>query len=80
MGWVPSVRPLLSRNDRYDRINHRIVLNRPRIALTLEPQNELNALRSAQASLAAAQGRLTEACNNFERALEAGFHDSRALR
>lgn len=33
----------------------------------LEPQNELNALRSAQASLAAAQGRLTEARNNFER-------------
>jgi len=33
----------------------------------LEPQNELNALRSAQASLAAAQGRLTEARNNFGR-------------
>jgi membrane fusion protein, multidrug efflux system len=35
--------------------------------LAREPQNELNALRSAQASLAAAQGRLTEARNNFER-------------
>lgn len=33
----------------------------------LDPQNELNALRSAQANLAAAQGRLKEAANNFKR-------------
>jgi RND family efflux transporter MFP subunit len=33
----------------------------------LEPQNEMNALRSAQASLAAAQAHLTEASNRFER-------------
>lgn len=33
----------------------------------LEPQNELNALRSEQANLAAAQARLTEARNRFER-------------
>ena len=33
----------------------------------LEPQNELNALRQAQAALAAAQGQLTQARNNFVR-------------
>jgi RND family efflux transporter MFP subunit len=33
----------------------------------LEPQNEMNALRSAQANLAAAQAALTEARNRFER-------------
>jgi RND family efflux transporter MFP subunit len=33
----------------------------------LEPQNELNALRQAQAGLAAAQGQLTQARNHFER-------------
>ncbi|HEY1364035.1 MAG TPA: efflux RND transporter periplasmic adaptor subunit [Xanthobacteraceae bacterium] len=33
----------------------------------LEPQNELNALRSAQAGLAAAEGQLTRARNHFER-------------
>jgi len=33
----------------------------------LEPQNELNALRTAQANLAAAQGQLTQARNHFER-------------
>jgi membrane fusion protein, multidrug efflux system len=33
----------------------------------LEPQNEQNALRSAQAALSAAQGQLTHARNNFER-------------
>ena len=33
----------------------------------LEPQNELNALRPAQANLAAAQGQLTQARNHFER-------------
>jgi membrane fusion protein, multidrug efflux system len=33
----------------------------------LEPQNELNALRQAEAALAAAQGQLTQARNHFER-------------
>ena len=33
----------------------------------LEPQNELNALRAAQANLVAAQGQLTQARNHFER-------------
>ena len=37
------------------------------IVARLEPQNELNALRSAQANLAAAEGRLVQARNNFER-------------
>jgi membrane fusion protein, multidrug efflux system len=33
----------------------------------LDPQDEQNGLRSAQANLAAAQGQLTQARNNFER-------------
>jgi RND family efflux transporter MFP subunit len=33
----------------------------------LDPQNELNALRSAQAALSAAEGRLVEATNTFDR-------------
>jgi RND family efflux transporter MFP subunit len=33
----------------------------------LDPQNELNALRSAQAALSAAQGQLVEVSNNFDR-------------
>jgi len=33
----------------------------------LDPQNELNALRSAQAALSAAEGRLVEASNTFDR-------------
>jgi multidrug efflux pump subunit AcrA (membrane-fusion protein) len=33
----------------------------------LDPQDERNGLRSAQANLAAAQGQLTQARNNFER-------------
>lgn len=37
------------------------------IIARLEPQNEMNSLRSAQAGLAAAQARLTQARNNFER-------------
>jgi RND family efflux transporter MFP subunit len=37
------------------------------IVARLEPQNELNTLRSAQANLAAAEGRLVQARNNFER-------------
>jgi RND family efflux transporter MFP subunit len=37
------------------------------IIARLEPQNETNALRSAQAELAAAQARLTQARNQFER-------------
>jgi len=42
----------------------------------LDPQNELNALRSAQAALAAAQAQLVEVSNNFDRQkqlLERGF-------
>jgi membrane fusion protein, multidrug efflux system len=37
------------------------------VAARLESQNELNALRAAQANLAAAQGQLTQAVNHFER-------------
>ena len=37
------------------------------VVARLEPQNELNALRTAQANLAAAQGQLTQARNHFER-------------
>jgi membrane fusion protein, multidrug efflux system len=42
----------------------------------LDPQNELNALRSAEANLSAAQARVQEASNNFNRQqtlLERGF-------
>jgi RND family efflux transporter MFP subunit len=37
------------------------------IIARLEPQNEMNTLRSAQANLAAAQAKLTQARNHFER-------------
>ena len=37
------------------------------VVARLESQNELNALRAAQANLAAAQGQLTQARNHFER-------------
>jgi RND family efflux transporter MFP subunit len=37
------------------------------VVARLESQNELNNLRTAQANLAAAQGQLTQARNNFER-------------
>jgi RND family efflux transporter MFP subunit len=37
------------------------------VVARLESQNELNALRAAQASLVAAQGQLTQARNHFER-------------
>jgi RND family efflux transporter MFP subunit len=37
------------------------------VVARLESQNELNGLRTAQASLAAAQGKLTQARNHFER-------------
>src|SRR3974390_259824 len=37
------------------------------VVAKLEPQNELNALRSAQASVMAAQAQFTEAQNNYER-------------
>jgi RND family efflux transporter MFP subunit len=37
------------------------------VVARLEPQNELNALRTAQANLAAAQGQYTQARNHFER-------------
>jgi multidrug efflux pump subunit AcrA (membrane-fusion protein) len=38
-----------------------------RVVAHLESQNELNALRSAQATLAAAEGQLVQADNHFER-------------
>lgn len=38
-----------------------------RVVARLESQNELNALRSAQANLAAAEGQLVQASNHFER-------------
>lgn len=47
-----------------------------RVLAKLDPQDELNALRSAQAALTAAQGQLVEASNNFDRQkqlLERGF-------
>jgi RND family efflux transporter MFP subunit len=37
------------------------------VVARLEPQNERNALRAAQANLAAAEGQLTQARNHFER-------------
>jgi membrane fusion protein, multidrug efflux system len=37
------------------------------VVAKLDPQNEVNALRSAQASLSSAQAQLTQARNNFER-------------
>ena len=37
------------------------------VVARLDPQNQQNALRSAQASLSAAQGQLTQARNTFER-------------
>ena len=49
----------------------------------LESQNELNALRAANANLAAAQAQLTQARNHYERQetlLVAGLDDARELR
>ena len=48
----------------------------------LDPQNEKNALRSAQARLVAAQGRLPEARNAFgrEQALLAALYDAIEFR
>lgn len=46
------------------------------IVARLDPQNALNTLRSAQASLAAAEGRLVQAANHYgrqERLLQSGF-------
>src|SRR5580692_10128415 len=37
------------------------------VVAKLDPQNELNALRSAQANLSSVQAQLTQARNNFER-------------
>jgi RND family efflux transporter MFP subunit len=42
-------------------------VERGQVVARLESQNELNALRAAQANLAAAQGQLTQARNNFDR-------------
>lgn len=53
---------LLENNNRLgDRVQAGQVVAR------LEPQNEMNALRQAQAALAAAQGQLTQARNHLER-------------
>ncbi|MGY8630922.1 efflux RND transporter periplasmic adaptor subunit [Bradyrhizobium sp. 14AA] len=58
------------------RISGRLLANNTRLGdrveagqllAQLESQNELNALRQAQAALAAAQGQLTQARNHFER-------------
>ena len=58
------------------RISGRLLENNPKlgdrveagqIMARLEPQNEMNALRQAQAGLAAAQGQLTQARNHFDR-------------
>jgi RND family efflux transporter MFP subunit len=58
------------------RISGRLLVNDARLGdrveagqllAQLESQNELNALRQAQAALAAAQGQLTQARNHFER-------------
>jgi RND family efflux transporter MFP subunit len=42
-------------------------LNSEQLVARLESQNELNGLRSAQANLAAAEGRLVQASNHFDR-------------
>jgi RND family efflux transporter MFP subunit len=42
-------------------------LETSQLVAQLEPQNELNALRTAQANLASARGQLTQARNHFER-------------
>jgi RND family efflux transporter MFP subunit len=52
-----------------------------KVLAKLDPQNELNTLRSAQAALSAAEGQLVEARNTFDRQnrlLESGF-TTRAL-
>jgi RND family efflux transporter MFP subunit len=42
-------------------------INPGQVVAKLDPQNELNALRSAEANLAGARGQLTQARNNLER-------------
>src|SRR5262249_28916911 len=42
-------------------------VERGQVVARLEPQNEMNGLRQAQAALAAAQGQLVQARNQFER-------------
>jgi membrane fusion protein, multidrug efflux system len=56
----------------YRRADHRKIGRRWRPCRTqvlakLDPQNELNALRSARAALSAAQGKLVQARNTFQR-------------
>ena len=46
-------------------VGHRVKPNQ--VLAKLDPQNELNALRSARAALSAAEGRLAQDSNNFER-------------
>ena len=61
LGFRISGRLLENRVNLGDRIKPGEVIAR------LEPQNELNQLRSAEANLAAAQAQLTQAQNHFER-------------
>ena len=60
--------------ERLANVGDRVELDQ--VLAKLDPQDELNALRSGQAALAAAQGKLVEATNNFDRQsqlLERGF-------
>ena len=61
LGFRIAGRILENNNKLGDRVEPGQVVAR------LESQNELNALRTAQANLAAAQGQLTQARNHFER-------------
>lgn len=61
LGFRVSGRVLENRTNLGDRVEPGQVLAR------LEPQNELNQLRSAEANLAAVQAQLTQARNHFER-------------
>src|SRR5262249_45696216 len=61
LGFRVSGRLLENNGKLGDRVKPGEVLAR------LEPQNELNQLRSAEANLAAAQAQLTQAQNHFER-------------
>jgi RND family efflux transporter MFP subunit len=51
--------------ERYANVGDRVEPGQ--VAAKLEPQDELNALRSAQAAVAAAQAQFAEAKSNFER-------------
>jgi RND family efflux transporter MFP subunit len=51
--------------ERTGDVGNRVTPNQ--VLAKLDPQNELNALRSARAALSAAEGRLAQDSNNFER-------------